>query len=632
MAQNGTILLSLLHPREEPHEYEVAYAADPFGNWTRLDAAWSTLTGHPVELSLTRPVADFVHPEDRTRHLEAFQSLLRGEIYSSRHPARLLRSDGLSCWVEIFAYPTLDALGEIDGITGTLIDVTDRRKGMRALRESEARLRAISEASPLGLFVVDARGNCIFSNANFYKLAGLAPDQVMGAGWSLGLHEEDREPVLQAWDAAARAHAPFNSEHRYQHADGTVIWSRLHAAPILDGGSLLGYVHVVEDVTTERLADEALRRSRERLELALEGSGNALLDWDVPTGEIYVSEQWGRIIGGPAAQAVTTIDQLRTLVHPEDLDALDSALEETLSGARPFLRNEYRIRTASGNWKWIETHARVVERAVDGSALRLTGTNADITDRKDVERRQAEFVTTVSHELRTPLTSVLGALDVVLDEHAAGMPEDARRFLDIAYRNAARLSGLVDSILDLERVEKGLHGFRYAAVPVLEFLERTIELNSAYALKYGVKLALESAPRGVCMWVDADRLLQVLTNLLSNAAKFSPPGEAVLVAAQASESHVRLVVRDRGPGVAPEFRSRIFQRFAQADSLDQRLRTGSGLGLSISKALIERMAGEIGFESEAGSGAVFYVSVPRTSGVSAPQREQHTGAVTSSNK
>jgi PAS domain S-box-containing protein len=548
--------------------------------------------------------------------------LVRGEMYSSRHPARMLRNDGLSCWVEIFAYPTLNALGEIDGVTGTLIDVTDRRKGMRALRESEARLRAISEASPLGLFVVDARGNCIFSNANFYKIAGLTPDQVMGSGWSLALHAEDRDQVLQAWHAAAGAHMPFNSEHRYEHADGMVIWSRLHAAPILDGSSLLGYVHVVEDVTTERLAEEALRRSRERLELALEGSGDALLDWDVPTGEIYVSEQWGRIIGGPAAQAVTTFDQLRMVVHPDDLDSLETALDETLSGARPFLRNEYRIRTPAGSWKWIETHARVVERAEDGTPLRLTGTSSDVTDRKDVERRQSEFVTTVSHELRTPLTSVLGALDVVMDEHAAQMPEQARRFLDIAYRNAARLSGLVDSILDLERVEKGLHGFHNASIPVGEFLERAIELNSAYALKYSVKLVLENAPRELYMWVDADRLMQVITNLLSNAAKFSPPGESVLVTTDVSESHVRILVKDRGPGVSHDFRSRIFQRFAQADSLDQRRRSGSGLGLSISKALIERMAGEIGFDSEPGSGAVFHVSVPRTSGVSAPQREQ----------
>jgi len=622
MKPEQPILLSTQDPQptEFRGEQEVAYSADPFGNWIYLDSSWLELTGHTAQESLSRPMADFVHPEDRARHLEAFQSLLRGEIYSSRHPARLLRSDGLPCWVEIFAYPTLDARGNIDGITGTIFDVTDRRKGMRALRESEARLRAISEASPLGLFVVDARGACIFANANFHKLAGRTPDQVLGPGWRSTLHPEDRARFLDEWHNASRAHASFESQYRYRHSDGTVIWSRAHAAPIVDAGNLLGYVHVVEDVTTERLAEETLRRSRERLELALEGSGSVLLDWDLPTGSIYVSEQWGRILGGSPAQAVITLDELRGLVHPDDLYALDAALDETLSGARPFLRIEYRIGTATGDWKWIETHARVVERSPKGKALRLTGTSFDVTERKDVERRQAEFVSTVSHELRTPLTSILGALDVVMDEHAGDMIPESRKFFDIAYRNAARLSGLVDSILDLERVEKGLHDFSYGAVLVNEFLARAVELNSAYAMRLSVGLTLDECPAEIYVWADADRLMQVVTNLISNAAKFSPHGEMVRVSAQATDLEVRILVKDRGPGVPPEFRSRIFQRFAQADSLDRRQRTGSGLGLSISKALMERMSGDITFDSKPGEGTVFYLTLPRANSTGVLQR------------
>ena len=607
-------------PGAQPAEQEVAYSADPFGNWTYLDPAWGDLSGHPVRDCLARPMSEFIHPDDRERHSEALQSLIRGEIYSSRHPARLLRSDGLPCWVEIFAYPTLDANGRIDGVRGTLTDVTDRRKGIRALRESEARLRAISEASPLGLYAVDAKGNCIFSNRNFQSLTGLTPNQLTGTGWTNALHPEDRARVLGDWRAAADAHRPFDAEPRYRHADGTVVWSRLHAAPILDGNQLLGYVQVVEDVTAQRLAEAAVRRSRERLELALEGSGAALLDWDVPTGHVYVSERWGHILGGAAVQTVTDLATLRAQVHPDDREAWEAALMETLSGNRPFLRIEYRIRMPSGSSKWIETHARVVERQEDGTALRVTGTSSDITDRKDVERRQAEFVTTVSHELRTPLTSILGALDVIREEHEEHIPAEARRFLSIAYRNAAHLSGLVDSILDLERVETGLHDFRYAAVSVREFLERAIELNSGYALKHSVKLVLGDAPPEAYMWVDMDRLMQVVSNLLSNAAKFSPTGETVVVAAEASDTHIRVLVRDRGPGVPPEFGKRIFQRFAQADTLNGRQRAGSGLGLSISKVLVERMAGQIGYRSEPGVGTEFYVSVPRAWGAGTPQQ------------
>jgi signal transduction histidine kinase len=209
---------------------------------------------------------------------------------------------------------------------------------------------------------------------------------------------------------------------------------------------------------------------------------------------------------------------------------------------------------------------------------------------------------------------------VVMDEHAGEMAPESRKFFDIAYRNAARLSGLVDSILDLERVEKGLHDFSYGAVLVSEFLARAVELNSAYTMRLSVGLTLDECPADIYLWADADRLMQVVTNLISNAAKFSPHGEMVRVSAEATDLDVRILVKDRGPGVPPEFRSRIFQRFAQADSLDRRQRMGSGLGLSISKALMERMSGDITFESKPGEGTVFYLTLPRANSTGVLQR------------
>jgi signal transduction histidine kinase len=134
-------------------------------------------------------------------------------------------------------------------------------------------------------------------------------------------------------------------------------------------------------------------------------------------------------------------------------------------------------------------------------------------------------------------------------------------------------------------------------------------------LRYSVQLLLDEPQPDLHMWVDADRLMQVVTNLLSNAVKFSPQGDAVRVSAEATGTHVRILVKDRGPGVPAEFRDRIFQRFSQADTRGRRQRTGSGLGLSISKALIERMAGDIGFEPQPDGGTVFYVTVPRAGAV-----------------
>jgi PAS domain S-box-containing protein len=603
-------------PSWQPQSHtEVAFRIDRFGNTLRLGTGWTLLTGARPDEAEGRPFADALHPEDRPAALEALQALIRGETYSCRIPARCLRRDGLHCWVEIYAHATLDADGRIDGARGTLADITDRRKGMRSLRESEARFRAIAEASPLGVYVSDAAGDCIFANANFEQICGLRAGEVRGAGHLTALHPEDRPRVLDARAAAAGARMPYRVECRFLHADGSSPWTRINGAPIVDGSSFLGFVHVVEDITAQRHADEALRRSQQRLQLALEGSGDVLLDWDLRSGEVYLSEQWGSLVGGPQAPAVTTVRELLDLVHPSEQQGVQRALDETLAGERPFLHTQYRVRTQTGEWKWVETHARVMERETSGKPLRVTGISADITDRKQLEARQAEFIATVSHELRTPLASVLGALEILREDYLQQLPEDARRFVDMALRNGNQLAGLIRAVLDLERIETGVHGFDFAAVPVAELLTRAVQVNEAFALRLSVPLVAEAAP-GCQVWTDAGRAQQILTNFISNAVKFSPAGEPVRLRCVCGERHARLEVEDQGAGIPEEAHARIFQRFGQAANQEHSRLPGSGLGLSICKALATRMGGDIGFRSEVGRGSVFWVELPLAKGVS----------------
>ncbi|HEY7760242.1 MAG TPA: PAS domain-containing protein [Burkholderiales bacterium] len=603
-------------PWQEQAEPEVGFAMDRFGNVSQMGAGWSMLTGGSPHDVLSRPFADILHPADRPPVLEALQSLIRGEIYSCRMPARCLRRDGLHCRVEIYAHPTLDADGRIAGVRGSFTDITARRKSMRALRESEARFRAISDASPLGVYVTDAAGGCIFANANFEQISGLRADQVRASGHLSTLHPEDRTRVLLAREAATRSRTPYGVDCRYLHTDATVAWTRINGAPIRDGNNLLGFVHVVEDVSAQRCASESLRRSQERLQLALEGSGDVLLDWDLRSGEVYLSEQWGQLVDGPRGAAVTTVRDLLELVHPREQPLVQQALDETLRGERPFLRVQYRVRTQTGEWKWVETHARVMERGDDGTPLRVTGTSADITDRKNLEARQAEFMATVSHELRTPLASVLGALEILREDYLAELPEDARRFIEMALRNGNQLAGLIQSVLDLERIETGVHGFDFAAVPVKELLGRALQVNEAFALKLAVRLEMDAAGGTDCyVWTDMVRALQVLTNLISNAVKFSPAGQCVTLGSLCTSDRVRLFVEDHGPGIPEDSRDCIFQRFGQASNQEHSRLPGSGLGLSICKALVTRMGGDIDLHSEIGRGSVFWIELPKAKGV-----------------
>jgi signal transduction histidine kinase len=230
----------------------------------------------------------------------------------------------------------------------------------------------------------------------------------------------------------------------------------------------------------------------------------------------------------------------------------------------------------------------------------------ELLEQKRIEKLKNDFISVISHEVRTPLTSIHGALNLLKSGLGGELNPQGQRLLDAAYRNSQRLVRLVNDLLDLQRIESGTMTFNLRPVDLRSLLDQAIEASQAHAGQLGIRLVLKSAPAGARVRGDSDRMMQVMTNLLSNAAKFSPEGETVVVEASRHGASVRVEVTDRGPGVPPGFRDRIFQKFAQAASSD---RGGSGLGLSITKAIVEHMSGHVGFESEPGR-TTFYFDLP----------------------
>ncbi len=238
----------------------------------------------------------------------------------------------------------------------------------------------------------------------------------------------------------------------------------------------------------------------------------------------------------------------------------------------------------------------------------------DISERKRIDRMKNEFISTVSHELRTPLTSIRGSLGLISGGAAGEVSEQTKLLVDIAYKNSERLARIVNDILDTEKIESGEMDLIIKPLDITALVEQALEANSGYAQQFEVKLVLESSLPGVLVGVDNDRLMQVLANLLSNAAKFSPINGAVAVRIARHNQMVRVSVNDHGPGIPDEFRARLFQKFAQADNSDARRSGGSGLGLSITKALIEKMHGRIGFDTGPAAGTTFYFDLPEWTG------------------
>jgi signal transduction histidine kinase/DNA-binding response OmpR family regulator/CHASE3 domain sensor protein len=236
----------------------------------------------------------------------------------------------------------------------------------------------------------------------------------------------------------------------------------------------------------------------------------------------------------------------------------------------------------------------------------------DVTERRRLEQLKSEFVSTVSHELRTPLTSIRASLGLVVGGVAGELSEEVRELLEIAHNNSERLVLLVNDILDIEKIESGRLEFRRERQDARRLLEQAVEANRAYGTQFKVGFALQvEEAEDAAVYADAARIQQVMANLLSNAAKFSPPGGTVEVSLATDVGSVTFCVRDYGRGIPPDFQDRIFQRFAQADSSDVRQKGGTGLGLSISKAIVEHHGGTIGFESAAGGGTCFWFTLPR---------------------
>lgn len=234
----------------------------------------------------------------------------------------------------------------------------------------------------------------------------------------------------------------------------------------------------------------------------------------------------------------------------------------------------------------------------------------DITDRKRVEAMKTEFVSTVSHELRTPLTSIGGSLGLLAAGAAGPLGDKANRLIQIAHSNCERLIRLINDMLDIEKIESGNMRFDMKRLRAAPLIDRVVAANAQFAASHAVTLSAEHAAWPLTLEGDADRLDQLLTNLVSNAIKHSPTGSAVEVAAQSNAGLLRIEVRDRGAGIPVEFRQRIFGKFAMADSSNSRTRAGTGLGLSIAREIAQKHGGEIGYFDRPGGGTVFHVDLP----------------------
>jgi PAS domain S-box-containing protein len=347
------------------------------------------------------------------------------------------------------------------------------------------------------------------------------------------------------------------------------------------------------------------KRADERFRLAIEAAPTGMLLMDLSGSIVLVNAQIEKLFGYPRSEL---LGRPIEILVPERFRANIPDFRKGLFSA-PMARagDLYGLRK-DGSEVPIEIGLNPL-RTSDGEFV--LSSILDVSQRLEVDRIRNEFVSTVSHELRTPLTSIRGSLGLLQSGAMGALPKKAAAMVAIAYKNSGRLVRIINDILDLSAIEAGKLMLKMSIVPLAELLQQSVEGNSGLAEKCGVRFLLEPVSADDRVMADPDRLMQVVANLLSNAAKFSLPGAEVRIRVRPGSTTMRVEVEDSGAGIPEAFKAHIFQKFAQADASATRRFEGTGLGLSIARKLMEAMGGSIGFDSIVDRGSVFYIELPR---------------------
>ncbi len=501
----------------------------------------------------------------------------------------------------------------------------ERDQATSRLRESEQRWQFALEGSGDGIWDWNVQTDKVFFSRRWKEMLGYGEQEI---GDTLEernrrVHPDDMAACQEDLDRHIRGETPvYVNEHRMRCKDGGYKWI-LDRGQVIErspDGQPLRVIGTHSDISERRQTVADL----DRIKRLLDDTHDSIFMFDPDTLRfVYLNRGAVESMGYTHAELLELTPYRLKPLLPEPL--FRARIAPLLTGEKTVLNFETVHRRKDGSEFPVDVLLQLVhEHGRRGVFVAIV---RDITARKQVERLKNEFVSTVSHELRTPLTSIRGALGLLEGGAAGELPEKGRELVQIAHRNAQRLSRLINDILDIEKIASGKMPFDLRPYSLMSLVEQAVAANRSYAEQHGVRVAISARLGPAEVRVDAGRFQQVMDNLLSNAAKFSPAGATVEVAVERRPDHLQVAISDRGPGIPAEFRARLFEKFSQVDASDTRARGGSGLGLAISREIVERMGGRIGFDTEEGVGTTFRVEFPHWREASPAAPAPHAGAL-----
>ncbi len=644
---------------------------DTAGRIVRFNRACEIISGYHSQELLGKYVWERLIPEeDVAAYIDSFERIRSGD-FPVAYENYWVAADGVRRRISWSATALVDSQAQVAFVIATGIDVTVQRIAETTMRESESRYRQIVEGS-LGMVCThDLDGKILSINEYGAQGVGRPAREVVGRNLAEFI-DPDRRSMMGPYlrDLAMTGEAQGLLHFRRSNGEERVFVFRNRLVEPIDGPEYVLAFGV--DISEQVRAEEQLRSLIRQSNSVLESVGDGIYGMDLEGRITVINPAAAQMLGYRPEEVLG--QKAHELFHHSHADgtsypAEESPIQATLVNrttmrvsnevfwrkdgtsfpaeyvARPqiesqtkhahgftaqnvghtFLRDEARASGSEGGAAEApgESTPPRSDRELsaqkdasgehEGRAVGVVVAFTDISERNALDRMKDEFISTVSHELRTPLTSLRAALGLMAGGAFDTRPEKVRQMLDIAIGNTDRLVRLVNDILDLERISSGKTEPHSISCAVDDLFRRATALQQTAAMRANVRFSIEA--NDVKVWADPDRLLQTLTNLVSNAIKFSPqsaelPSEVRLTARYLTEGEALIEVQDHGRGIPPDKLEQIFERFKQVDASDSRAKGGTGLGLAICRSIVTQHGGHIWATSAPGEGAIFHFTIP----------------------
>jgi PAS domain S-box-containing protein len=588
------------------------------GRCDYLSRQWVEYTGKPESEQLGYGWLEQVHTDDSENLIAAWlRTVQTGEQFEAEF--RIRRADGAWRWFIARATPLRDAEGRIVKWYGSSSDIDDLKRTEAALARERAVLAGIMNATDVMLVYLDRDFNFVWVNPAYAQTCRMHPQEMIGKNhFALYPHAENEaifRRVLDTHEPVFYKDKPFEFPDQPERGVTYWDWSLMPVTDPENPKQVIGLVFSLRETTKYKRAEMALAKSEESLQLALEVGRAGTWDWDLRNGKVVWSRGHYEILGYRVGEVTPSYAEWAKRLHPEDRPRVENELRRTMAARTDYVA-DFRVIWPDGSLHWMNARARG-EYGEDGACRRMIGVMADVTERKQAElalqeadRRKDEFLAMLAHELRNPLAPIRNAAHIL-----GGLQPDEPRITwarDTIERHVAHMTRLVDDLVDLSLIVQGRIVLKRERVELASLIGQALEsvrpLMQAREQKYEIRLP--SQP----VWLEGDpaRLVQVLLNLIENAAKYSPPGAGIEIASGLSGRDVRIEVIDHGIGIPVHLLPHVFELFRQGERSLDRSQGGMGIGLTMVRRLVELHGGRVEVESAgADQGATFTVHLPR---------------------